>query len=270
MTAYIYGLRCPIAQAIRYIGKATDPEGRFIGHLGACQKGRTYCARWLAKLTRDGLKPDLVILRTVREDEDWADAEREEIAKGFAAGWPLTNLTKGGEGTALTEEGRRRRVERLSDPETRRRMSDAAKARWADPVLGAKGRTENGSPERRAKVAMGAKRRATPGYRAAQAKRSKAAWSDQQKRNRIVSGITEETRRRVSEASRRAWASSPKMARCLANLNSEESQRKVNAKRASSAAKLAAHWADPEYRARVSASIRRAWAERKARKDTKV
>lgn len=270
MAIYIYGLRCPVAGVIRYIGKAAEPDKRFLAHLGSAAKGRTYCSRWLGKLVRVGLKPELVILRTVADGGDWASAEREEIAKGFTAGWPLTNLTKGGEGTALTEEGRRRKIERLSDPETRRRMSEAARARWDDPELGAKGRAENAAPERRAKVAAGAKRRATTDYRTAQAKRAKAAWSDPQKRERIVAGITNETRQRVSEASREAWKSSPNMKRCLDNLLSEESERKRAAKRAASGAKLAAHWADPEYRARVSEAIRRSWVERRARKDAKA
>lgn len=270
MAIYIYGLRCPLACAIRYIGKAAEPEKRLVGHLGTAGKSQTYSARWLGKLTRKGLKPELVILRTLGDGDDWAAAEREEIAKGFAAGWPLTNLTKGGEGTALTEEGRKRKTERLRDPETRRRMSDAAKARWADPVKGAKGRAENGGLERRAKVADGARRRATPEYRAAQAERSQTAWSDPDKRQRIVAGITDETRAKVSESSRRAWKSSPKMAKCLANLTSAEAQQKIAAKRAQSGAKLSAHWANPEYRARVSESIRRSWIERKARKDAKT
>jgi hypothetical protein len=270
MAIYIYGLRCPLARAIRYIGKATEPEKRLVAHLGTARKGRTHCSRWLGKLERGGLKPGLIILRTIADDEDWAEAEREEIAKGFAAGWPLTNLTKGGEGASLTEEGRKRKIERLSDPETRRRMSEAAKARWSDPVLGAKGRAGNSAAERRVRVAEGARRRATPEYRAAQAARSQAAWSDAEKRQRIIGGITDETRKRVSEASRAAWETSPNMARCLNNLNSEESKRKINAKRAASGKKLAAHWADPEYRARVSAAIRQSLAERKPRKDAKA
>lgn len=224
MAIYIYGLFCPAAQQIRYIGKTADLRTRLIGHLYCAGKPRTHRDRWLAKLKRAGLRPELRILRELSDDADWVNAEREEIAKGFAAGWPLTNLTRGGEGAVDNEEGRKRRKARMSRPETRAKMSAAAKARWADPTKGAKGRAENGSPERRAKVAEGARRRATEEYRAAQRERSLAAWSDPEKRSRIVGGITADTRGRVSEASRNAWRTSPNMARCLKNLKRREAK----------------------------------------------
>jgi hypothetical protein len=215
---YIYGLFCPVAQQIRYVGKAADLRVRLIGHLYSAGKPRTHRDHWLAKLKRSGLRPEVHVLRELPDGADWAVVEREEIAKGFAAGWPLTNLTRGGEGAVDNEEGRRRRKERMSAPETRRRLSASAKARWADPVKGAKGRAENGEPSRRAKVSEGAKRRATDEYRQAQRERSLAAWADVEKRNRIISGITDETRAKISAASRRAWKTSPNMVRCLKNL----------------------------------------------------
>jgi hypothetical protein len=253
MATYIYGLFCPLAQQIRYIGKAGNPQKRLVAHLHAATKPRTHCHRWLSKLAREGLKPSLRIIRQLAADEDWATAEREEIAKGLAAGWALTNLTKGGEGAADNEEGRKRRLARMGNPETRRRMSQSAKARWSDPEKGVKGRAENADPERRAKLSASCTARATPEYRAAQSERGRKVWADPEKRSRIVGGITEETLARVSEASRRAWRASPNMARCLGNLTSEESRRKLAEKRPIIAAKRAALWATPEFRARMKA-----------------
>lgn len=61
-------------------------------------------------------------------------------------------------------------------PETRAKMSDAAKRRWSDPVKGAAARASNSSPERRQKLSEMAKRRATPEYRAMMAEKTRLSW----------------------------------------------------------------------------------------------
>jgi hypothetical protein len=158
---YIYGLFCPVAQQIRYVGKAADLRVRLIGHLYSAGKPRTHRDHWLAKLKRSGLRPEVHVLRELPDGADWAVVEREEIAKGFAAGWPLTNLTRGGEGAVDNEEGRRRRKERMSAPETRRRLSASAKARWADPVKGAQGMGSRAAAQKCRKALNGERRTST-------------------------------------------------------------------------------------------------------------
>lgn len=214
MPIYIYGLRCPLAEQIRYIGKSDDPTRRLCHHIGLAPKERTHKACWLRKLQRLGLKPEMIILREVEEGGDWAQAERDAIAEGRKAGWPLTNMTKGGDGAALTPEARKIKTEIMGRPETRAKMSAAAKARWSDPEKRAAGAAANKNENQRA----GCRRRATPEYRAMMAAKSKAAWSDPAKRARIVAGITPEVRAKVSAASKAMWEN-PEIAKvCAANL----------------------------------------------------
>lgn len=92
--AYIYGLKDPRDNAIRYIGKSTKPAQRLRAHL----KDRTINvqkAEWIDELQKLGLKPELAILQEVTEGHDWREAERDWIRRGFAKGWPLVNGCSG-------------------------------------------------------------------------------------------------------------------------------------------------------------------------------
>lgn len=225
MKTVIYGLFCPLEGAVRYIGKSSEVEKRFKAHLYAANSaGRTHKQRWIAKVLAAGLQPSLVILEQV-SGEPWQDCERRWIAKALADGWPLTNVAKGGEGSSpLTEAERAKKIQRLRDPETRRRMSESAKARWADPDKRAKAEAALKSDERRRIGRDRAIARATPEYREMMAAKSRAAWADPSKRERIVSGITDQTREAVSAAAKRMWAESgrEKSSRMLANLRSRQ------------------------------------------------
>lgn len=74
------------------------------------------------------------------------------------------------------EKGAARR-EIMRAEETRQHMSEAAKARWADPEKGAAGRAANSTPERRLVLSEMAKRRATPEYRAMMAEKTRLSWA---------------------------------------------------------------------------------------------
>ena len=219
----IYGLYCPVANAIRYIGKATDPEFRMRQHLSTSKRGgRTYKHHWISKILSDGFSPELVILAQV-DEANWPEAEKFWIAKGMALGWPLTNICAGGNGaSSLGDRATELKKAYLSKPETRKKMSESAKARWADPV----GRELAVAAIRaNSKVySESAKRRATPEYRKMMSEKSKAAWADKEKRARIVGGITEETRKTVSESAKRMWrnASAAKAEKMRANLASQK------------------------------------------------
>jgi hypothetical protein len=267
MADYIYGLVCPVASVVRYIGKSDDPDRRYKAHLGTAHRDHSHKARWIAKIGRSGLVPDLIVIREVAEGEDWAAVEREEIAKGWAAGLPLTNMTIGGEGARLNEAGLAAKAAAMGRPETRAKMSASARARWADPELGKIGRAQNGAPDRRAKLSEGAKRRATPEYRAAQAERSRAAWADKDKRSRIVAGITDETKAMVSAASKAAWANSPRMAKCRANLKPATAEVLEKARTAKAnpefKAKMRAIFDSPAYREKLSQALKASWERRR-------
>lgn len=224
MSAAIYGLCCPVSGGIRYIGKSIAPVRRFKAHIYLSRRRRTHRDCWIDNLICKGLKPELVILRKLAADEDWAAAERRAIAEARLSGARLTNLTDGGEGAPLTPEGRVKKVAAMRRPDTRAKMSAAAKARWADPEQAAAGRAANAGDEKRKRLSERAKQRATPEYRAMMSARSKAAWADREKRARIEAGITPEVRQRVGEASRRFWATSPNRDACLNNLKARQTR----------------------------------------------
>ncbi len=100
MAVYIYGLFCPIAETIRYVGKSVNPNDRLLGHLKHARNGNSkhHTGRWLAKLLKQDLVPEVIILHEVQPGEKWQDVERSFIASGASMGWLLTNTTAGGEG----------------------------------------------------------------------------------------------------------------------------------------------------------------------------
>jgi len=266
MTVYIYGLRCPLRGEIRYVGKSDDPKRRLRAHLGL-RNPRHPKDCWIKGLVAKGLEPELVILREVADGDDWTKAEQDEIAAALARGLSLFNRTMGGEGAPLSDRQLAEKTARMRDPETRRRMSEAAKARWDDPAKREAAAAANRSPEKRARLAEAAKRRATPEYKAMMAAKSRAAWADREKRAKIQSGITDEVRQRVSRASKRFWATSQNADVCRANL--KKASREVIEKAAKARmtpehkAKMRKVFDDPDYRKKLSRAVKASWARRR-------
>lgn len=222
MKTFIYGLRCPIKQQIRYIGKSIEPEKRLKNHCCQAKRLGTYKERWIALLLRSGLAPEVVILQEVEEGEDWGEIERGWISKATQEGWPLTNTAAGGEGSSpLNEQALKRKIELLARPETRERMRLAARARWDDKEKREKGLAALRTPEARKKKSLAAKaREASSEMRELRSRSSKAIWQDPEVRDRILAGITEETRKKVALAAKSMWsdADTEKRTRMLANL----------------------------------------------------
>lgn len=103
-TTFIYGLKDPETNEIRYVGKANNPRSRFTRHLR--DKSKTYKVNWINKLKSKNLIPELIIIEEVSFDI-WQEREKHYI-KLFSH---LTNLTEGGEcgsqGYKHTEETKR-------------------------------------------------------------------------------------------------------------------------------------------------------------------
>lgn len=96
----IYGLIDPRTQLIRYVGKSMRGLSRPKAHKYLYGRtGATHCGRWIRQLQASNLSYDICVLEEVEASHDLAEAERWWIAYGHASGWPLTNLTDGGEGT---------------------------------------------------------------------------------------------------------------------------------------------------------------------------
>lgn len=102
----------------RYIGITTqDPQQRLYAHMHDAKRHESHKARWIAKLLREGTKPEIEILED-RVPEDLLHArEIEWIACLRAFGVRLTNATAGGEGVLSPSE------------ETRLKMSKAHKGK---------------------------------------------------------------------------------------------------------------------------------------------
>jgi hypothetical protein len=92
---YIYGLKDPRDDQIYYVGKTENPERRYREHLKD-KKTNTKKTQWVAELRSAGLQPEMVVLTTTTRQE-WEESEIYWIARGYEEGWPLVNLTKGGE-----------------------------------------------------------------------------------------------------------------------------------------------------------------------------
>jgi hypothetical protein len=92
---YIYALVDPRTHNIHYVGKARNPEERLRWHL----KDDRNCARvkWIEELRAEGFCPLIAVLEVVRSPQTWQEREIWWIAKGRELGWPLTNVSDGGD-----------------------------------------------------------------------------------------------------------------------------------------------------------------------------
>lgn len=164
----IYALADPRTDEIRYVGKTSASlTERLRHHLKEAREGVVgHKCNWLRQLMSEGLMPEVGVLEVVR-GEGWRDREKYWIGC-FRDRCNLTNLADGGQGSTgyrLNDEQRARQSAALRKPkppgfgakiaayrtgrkaseETRRKISDIAKAR----VI---------TPERRALLAEIAKR----------------------------------------------------------------------------------------------------------------
>lgn len=293
MTIYIYALRCPLANAIRYIGKTKNPGSRITGHLNLAKsnnKAYQYCSNWIRKLLAQGLQPSLEIIYCVPDTEDWKMAEMRLIAQYRAEGHPLTNMTAGGEGWQdMPEEVRLRMSEKLkgiySTPERREASRARTIANFDDPVFRAKhsaGRVAAlSSPEVRAKMSATAKAAAArPERKASLVACAKADWE----RMRATDGVVEKRNKKISKTMLDLWSDAEVKAKRLATLHTDEAKAKRYANRdtpektAIRVAKLKAAWADPEarakrlaimrspeYKAKIAAKGKAAWSDPEAK-----
>jgi hypothetical protein len=124
---YIYGLKDPNTNEIRYIGKSDNPKARFQNHMALSKADvNRHKKHWISGLLAQGQKPLLVTLEKV-SDKQWEDRERWWIQHGRASGWPLTNLADGGMNNYESSDDSIEIVEVLSmfvDEEQRRQIRD--------------------------------------------------------------------------------------------------------------------------------------------------
>lgn len=141
---YIYGLRCPLSGHIRYIGKTVNLKDRLGSHISTARTtgSKDLVCQWIRLVIASGQEPTIEILSVVPCNEAWQSVEREWIAKATLENWPLTNMTKGGEGVdfATPEQFERAKERRAKGfkPEIRKQMAESIKSAWARPETRAK------------------------------------------------------------------------------------------------------------------------------------
>lgn len=108
---YIYGLKCPLSNKIRYVGKSVNPNQRFKNHINYEVKSDTHKARWLNKLIEQGLLPELIII------EETGTKQWEEREKYWIAYYKndLTNETIGGDGRQAGWHHKKESVDKIID-----------------------------------------------------------------------------------------------------------------------------------------------------------
>lgn len=227
---YIYALVCPIEKVIRYIGKAENPQARFVNHITTAKTGTLnhHNARWIRKLLRAGLRPELKILAEVKYGECWQDVERRFISEAVNNRARLTNIMVGGEGPHFLTK---------SDELIWRKKLTTARIRcWKDPEYRSATikKSKAGLATEAVKKKMSGIRKVLRNEPIARAKQSMITvhmWSDSQMREKMSAGI------------KAAWAD-PDI-------------------RAKQCAAMRASLSSPEARAKKSAAMKAAWERRK-------
>lgn len=92
---YIYVLKNPVTDDIRYVGKTTNPNTRLYNHIKMVNRGKTYCKSWIKSLLKQGLKPQMEIVEFNCLDS--STRERYWINHFTKLGYNLCNHTIGGE-----------------------------------------------------------------------------------------------------------------------------------------------------------------------------
>lgn len=96
MNIYIYVLKDPITNKIRYVGKTNDLKSRLNCHLYHKDTNK-HKVSWIKKLRKQKLKPIIEAVREVTVD-DWKIWEKYYIKKYTEDGFKLLNYTEGGDG----------------------------------------------------------------------------------------------------------------------------------------------------------------------------
>lgn len=116
-TWYIYILKDPRSEDVRYVGWSYDVAQRLSAHISSAPKIKSHKAHWIKQLLNLGLRPIIEVIEF--GNGDWREAEQRWISHYKKAGANLTNMTDGGDGTPGC----------FPNEETRRKMSAAQTGR---------------------------------------------------------------------------------------------------------------------------------------------
>lgn len=129
---FVYGLVDPCSLMIRYVGLSSTGMRRPNSHKRPSRQGvMSHCSNWIQGLLAKGMTYSIVVLEEVHRDQ-LPVVERWWIAYGRASGWPLTNMTDGGESAKHVARAKISAAlkKREVSFETRTKMKASAEARW--------------------------------------------------------------------------------------------------------------------------------------------
>jgi hypothetical protein len=186
-TVFIYALKEPDTGEIRYVGKAADPNRRFINHFFDGEVNHR--TNWIKSLVNRGAVPVLEILDEVPE-EYWQQWEVAWIEFYRESGANLTNGTFGGDGV-FDPSGEIRR--KISKALTGKKLSAQHRKRISEVNLG-----KSISPEHRRKISETLKGIC----KSEETRRKMSKPKSEETRKKMSKPKSEETRRRMSIARR--------------------------------------------------------------------
>jgi len=95
---FIYCLKDPIINDIRYIGKTTNMKKRLRSHINRSKYNKYHSAIWINSVIKKGLVPKIELIEECGKN-NWQERERYWI-KYYSGLFDLTNHLEGGEGGA--------------------------------------------------------------------------------------------------------------------------------------------------------------------------
>lgn len=95
---FIYCLKDPVDDNIRYVGKTTNMKKRLRAHINRSRNNKYHSAMWISSLLKNGLEPKIELIEECLNCE-WQERERYWI-KYYGELFDLTNHLEGGEGCA--------------------------------------------------------------------------------------------------------------------------------------------------------------------------
>lgn len=137
----IYALIDPTTRLIRYVGKTVRSKARFNDHLRS--NSLTHCSRWIQELAALGFQPEFCVLEQVADEALLSMSEIWWISYGLSCGWPLTNLTSGGDGMLSPSEETRQKISKVHlgrkrSEDTKLKISTVVANSWQNEEIAAR------------------------------------------------------------------------------------------------------------------------------------
>jgi hypothetical protein len=201
----IYGLYCPLKNELRYVGQTKQPSlrNRYNYHIN--EKTNTRKNQWIRSLKSKSLKPEMFVIDTCSSLEECNELEIFWIAYFKSIGCRLTNVSYGGgsqKGIKQSPEIIAKRAQKMigkkCSEETKRKISESNKkvAHVIKEKLSKIAKERDGTSIK--KAIMAAKEK----YLSLSIEERKERYKkrEENKKLRGTNKVTDETRKRLSEA----------------------------------------------------------------------